>query len=75
MKTTYVGTRGYQAPELLLDKPYDLTCDVFSAGVVLFILLTGCMCCIVLFLFWMRIFGCYFLFFYFLIFYFVFFVE
>ena len=44
MKTTYVGTRGYQAPELLLDKPYDLTSDIFSAGVVLFILLTGCMC-------------------------------
>ena len=43
MKTTYVGTRGYQAPELLLSKPYDLACDVFSAGVVLFILLTGCM--------------------------------
>jgi len=41
MKTTYVGTRGYQAPELLLEKPYDLTCDIFSAGVVLFILLTG----------------------------------
>jgi len=41
MKTTYVGTRGYQAPELLLDKPYDLSCDIFSAGVVLFILLTG----------------------------------
>ena len=43
MKTTYVGTRGYQAPELLLDQPYDLACDIFSAGVVLFILLTGCM--------------------------------
>jgi len=41
MKTTYVGTRGYQAPELLLEKTYDLECDVFSAGVVLFILLTG----------------------------------
>jgi serine/threonine protein kinase len=41
MKTTYVGTRGYQAPELLLNRPYDLGCDVFSAGVVLFILLTG----------------------------------
>ena len=41
MKTTYVGTRGYQAPELLLDKEYDLSCDVFSIGVVLFILLTG----------------------------------
>ena len=32
MKTTYVGTRGYQAPELLLDQPYDLACDVFSMG-------------------------------------------
>jgi len=41
MKTTHVGTRGYQAPELLVEKPYDLTCDIFSAGVVLFILLTG----------------------------------
>jgi serine/threonine protein kinase len=41
MKTTYVGTRGYQAPELLLNKRYDLACDIFSAGVVLFILLTG----------------------------------
>jgi len=41
MKTTYVGTKGYQAPELLLDKPYDLSSDIFSAGVVLFIILTG----------------------------------
>jgi serine/threonine protein kinase len=41
MHTTYVGTRGYQAPELLLNQPYDLACDIFSAGVVLFILLTG----------------------------------
>lgn len=41
MKTTYVGTRGYQAPELLMSQPYDLSCDIFSAGVVLFILLTG----------------------------------
>ena len=41
MKTTYVGTRGYQAPELLLDQQYDLQCDVFSMGVVLFMLITG----------------------------------
>lgn len=41
MTTTYVGTRGYQAPELLLNRPYDLACDIFSCGVVLFILLTG----------------------------------
>lgn len=41
MKTTYVGTRGFQAPELLLKQQYTRACDVFSAGVVLFILLTG----------------------------------
>jgi len=41
MKTHYVGTRGYQAPELLKREPYTKACDIFSAGVVLFILLTG----------------------------------
>jgi len=41
MKTTYVGTRGYQAPELVLDRPYTSKCDIFSVGVILFILLTG----------------------------------
>jgi len=41
MKTHYVGTRGYQAPELLKKKKYNKKCDVFSCGVVLFILLTG----------------------------------
>jgi len=41
MKTNYVGTRGYQAPELLKREPYQKACDIFSAGVVLFILLTG----------------------------------
>jgi len=41
MKTTYVGTRGYQAPELLLNQKYDLKCDIFSVGVILFILMAG----------------------------------
>lgn len=41
MKTSYVGTRGYQAPELLKREKYSKACDMFSAGVVLFILLTG----------------------------------
>jgi len=41
MKTCYAGTRGYQAPELIKREPYNKACDIFSAGVVLFILLTG----------------------------------
>jgi len=35
------GTRGYQAPELLKGEKYTKSCDIFSCGVVLFILLTG----------------------------------
>jgi len=38
---TYCGTRGYQAPELLKRETYTKACDIFSCGVVLFILLTG----------------------------------
>jgi len=41
MKTTYVGTRGYQAPELLKNQKYTNACDIFSMGVILFILLAG----------------------------------
>jgi len=41
MKTTYVGTKGYQAPELLKNQKYTNACDIFSIGVVLFILLAG----------------------------------
>jgi len=41
MKTTYVGTRGYQAPELLKQLNYTNACDVFSCAVVLFILVAG----------------------------------
>ncbi len=42
MDTYHVGTRGYQAPEILAREPYTSSCDIFSAGVVLFILLSGC---------------------------------
>jgi len=41
MKTTYVGTRGYQAPELLNNKKFTNACDIFSMGVVMFIMLAG----------------------------------
>jgi len=38
---SYCGTPGYQAPELLKGEWYTKACDIFSCGVVLFILLTG----------------------------------
>ena len=41
MDTYNVGTRGYQSPEILLHKPYTFGCDIFSCGVILFLLLTG----------------------------------
>jgi len=41
MKTCWVGTKGYQAPELILNRPYTNKCDIFSSGVVVFTLLTG----------------------------------
>jgi len=40
MRTTRVGTRGYQAPELLLGRGYTRKADLFSCGVLLFVSLT-----------------------------------
>merc|ERR1719300_1422968 len=46
MKTTYVGTRGFRDPELIKKvKEYTKACDIFSMGVVLFVMLTGYMPC------------------------------
>ena len=43
MKTKFIGSRSYQPPELLKNKSlYDFKCDIFSIGVILFILLAGC---------------------------------
>lgn len=39
MQTHRVGTKGYQAPELLLNMGYTYKADVFSLGVLLFIML------------------------------------
>lgn len=39
MKTSWVGTRGYRAPELVLKAKYSNQCDVFALGVCLFVML------------------------------------
>jgi len=38
---TQLGTRGYMAPEIYSGKAYTEKCDIFSAGIILFILLAG----------------------------------
>jgi len=40
MRTTRVGTKGYQASELLLNRGYTKKCDIFALGVLLFVCLT-----------------------------------
>ena len=43
MKTKIMTARSYQAPEILENGSlYDFRCDIFSIGVILFLLLAGC---------------------------------
>lgn len=41
LASTTCGTPGYVAPEVLEQKPYGKECDIWSIGVVAFILLSG----------------------------------
>ena len=41
LMTSYVGTKAYAAPEILRREPYGPSCDVYSTGVVLALLLIG----------------------------------
>mmetsp|Transcript_17420 Transcript_17420/g.26206 ORF Transcript_17420/g.26206 Transcript_17420/m.26206 type:complete len:536 (+) Transcript_17420:83-1690(+) len=41
LMTSFVGTKAYAAPEILRHEPYGPTCDIYSTGVVLALLLTG----------------------------------
>ena len=39
--TTYAGTLDFMAPEILEGLDYDLTCDIWSMGVITYFLLAG----------------------------------
>lgn len=41
MAETCCGTPGYVAPEVIGKQPYDARCDIWSLGVIMFVLLSG----------------------------------
>lgn len=38
----YCGTVGYAAPEIMMNVPYDETIDIWSLGVIVYVLMSGC---------------------------------
>ncbi len=40
--TDVLGTLHYAAPEIIARKPYDYSVDIWSLGVILYVLVTGC---------------------------------
>lgn len=41
LMSTYCGTHGYQAPEILKNQKYDCACDIWSLGIVVYVMLCG----------------------------------
>lgn len=41
LKTTIIGTKGYRAPEIVLNRKYTNLCDLFACGVIMFICMWG----------------------------------
>jgi len=41
LKTTIIGTKGFRAPEIVLNRKYTNSCDIFACGVIMFIMLWG----------------------------------
>ena len=43
MARSFLGTRGYLAPEMLQRSAYDKSIDIWALGIVVFVLLCGCL--------------------------------
>jgi hypothetical protein len=39
--STYCGTIDFMAPEVLLNEKYDISCDIWSIGVIAYVMLSG----------------------------------
>ena len=43
LATSFLGTKGYLAPEMLQRRDYDKSVDIWALGVIVFVLLCGCL--------------------------------